>query len=125
MKNLDLWKDALEDTMEPATVENALAAMQRESRRVRARRHTIRVAGASVMIMLAIWFAIPKPQHALPVVIDAMASTSSLAKIEVRQLDDIAFIQRLKEAGLGIAIVGEAEDKHILLVSHDGTVFRP
>ena len=125
MKHRNLWNDTLIDTLDPAFTERILLAMRQESRRVHARCRMVRGILTGVAVLFAIGFVIRQPVEEPSLSRTIRPSEPIALDVEVIQLDDTEFIQRLKEENIGIAIAGESEGRSILLVAHDGTIFRP
>lgn len=122
MKHDELWNDTLETTLPDGWQSRSLAAMKRESARLRTRRHVTRASVGIAALFALAWMTWPKAERTLPW---ASATPETPPKPEVRYLSDAEFINRLRDAGIGVGIAGSGDEKQLLLVSHEGAIYRP
>lgn len=117
MKHNELWNDTTNDLLPPGS----LAMMQQEARRLRVRRRIARVSTLTSAIALCAWLVFNTDKAPPP----AQTAQEAPEKPTVRYLDDAALVDRLRDAGIGIAIHNTGDQKQMLLVSTDGRIYSP
>jgi len=120
MKHDEFWQDTLGDAMPGDSAARTIAAMQREHRRAKHRRH---LAGAtSAAAAFAIGALALRPARE-PAPIGTVAASSPTPTITVRNLTDDELLARFPE--VGVALAGTPEDRRLLIIFANGDVLQP
>jgi hypothetical protein len=124
MKHDELWNDLIHDAQPPGAATAALAAMCRESRRLRARLRIIRAGGTALLLAAASTAVLRYTSPDQPQAFTSVPAQQTVpVKLQTHPLTDTELVSRLHEAGYGIAIAGQKGERRLLIVSHTGTVY--
>jgi ferric-dicitrate binding protein FerR (iron transport regulator) len=114
MKHDDLWKESLDDALPRELAAVSLAGMRRSARRRRyTRRAVATMSVAAVALAIILW---PQPRTDIELTEAPVHSTN---QVPVQKLSNVALIERLNDAGYGVAVIGSGAEQEILLVSHE------